>query len=94
MKLIITSPFSTATPDSAIKPTPAEIENGIPRSHSASTPPVSASGTLLKTMAASLPEPKAMNSSPKIMISTTGTTTDNRLPAEINCSKVPPYSTQ
>ena len=45
----ITRPFSTATPDSAMKPTPAEIENGMPRSHSATMPPVSASGTPLKT---------------------------------------------
>ncbi len=43
----ITMPFSTATPDSAMKPTPAEIDNGMSRSHSASTPPVSASGTPL-----------------------------------------------
>ena len=39
-ELSITSPLSTATPDSAIKPTAAEIENGMPRSHSARTPPV------------------------------------------------------
>ena len=32
----MTSPFSTATPDSAMNPTAAETENGMPRSHSAS----------------------------------------------------------
>ena len=45
MKVTITRPFSTATPESAMKPTAAEIENGMPRSHSARMPPVSASGT-------------------------------------------------
>ena len=32
----MTRPFSTATPDSAMNPTPAEIESGMSRSHSAS----------------------------------------------------------
>ena len=31
MNEIITSPFSTATPESAMKPTPAEIESGMSR---------------------------------------------------------------
>ena len=31
IKESMTSPFRTATPESAIKPTPAEIDNGIPR---------------------------------------------------------------
>lgn len=39
-------------------------------------------------------EPKAMNSRPKMSTSTTGTTTERRLLAEISCSNVPPYSTQ
>jgi hypothetical protein len=34
----ITSPFSTATPDRAMKPTAAEIENGRPHSQSAMLP--------------------------------------------------------
>jgi hypothetical protein len=42
----------------AMKPTAAEIENGMPRSHSASTPPVSASGTALNTRAASRADPE------------------------------------
>ena len=37
-------PFNTATPNSAIKPTPAEILNGISRIHSAKIPPVADSG--------------------------------------------------
>ena len=38
----ITNPFSTATPDSAINPTPAEMDKGISRSHNAKMPPVNA----------------------------------------------------
>ncbi len=45
MALIITSPFSTATPESAMKPTAAETENGMPRSARPNTPPARASGT-------------------------------------------------
>ena len=53
MNEIMTRPFSTATPESAMKPTPAEIDSGMPRSQSAATPPVSASGTPVKTSSAS-----------------------------------------
>ena len=86
----MTRPLSTATPDKAMKPTPAEIDNGIPRKASAMTPPVSASGTPLNTIAASLAEPKAMKSNAKMRASVTGTTTARRWLAEINCSNVPP----
>jgi hypothetical protein len=37
-------PFKTATPNKAINPTPAEILNGIPLNHSASTPPMAEKG--------------------------------------------------
>ncbi len=40
-----TRPLSTATPKRAMKPTPAEIENGMPRKARAKTPPVVANGT-------------------------------------------------
>ena len=53
MNATITSPFKTATPDKAIKPTPAEIERGISLIQSASTPPVKASGTPVKIINAS-----------------------------------------
>ena len=56
MKLSMTTPLSTATPESAMNPTPAEIDNGMPRSSNAATPPVSASGTPEKTIAASFAE--------------------------------------
>ena len=94
MNAIITMPLNTATPDSAMNPTPAEIDNGIPRSHRASTPPVSARGTPLKTISGVAAEPKTMNSRPKMISSTAGTTSCSRLLAEINCSNVPPYSIQ
>ena len=41
---IIINPFKTATPLSAMKPMAAVMENGMPRSQSARTPPVTASG--------------------------------------------------
>ncbi len=44
----MTRPVSTATPESVMKPIPAEIESGKSRSHGARTPLVSASGTPLK----------------------------------------------
>ena len=59
----MTSPLSTATPESAMKPTAAEIEKGIPRNHNAAIPPVSARGTALKTSRASRGEPSAPNNS-------------------------------
>ena len=43
----IISPFNTATPDSAINPTPAEIDSGMPRNQSASTPPIAPMVTTL-----------------------------------------------
>ena len=55
----ITTPLRTAIPDNAMKPTPAEIDSGIPRRSSANTPPVSASGTPVNTINVSLAEPKA-----------------------------------
>ena len=44
---------STATPDRAMKPTAAEIENGMSRSHRAKMPPTQANGTPVKTRSAS-----------------------------------------
>ena len=44
----ITIPFRTAIPDKAMKPTAADIDNGISRYIKASTPPVNANGTPLK----------------------------------------------
>ena len=90
MKVTITRPLSTATPDRAMKPTPAEIDSGIPRRASATTPPVRASGTPVNTIAASLTEPNAQNSSTAMVSRVAGTTMARRRLAEISCSKVPP----
>ena len=62
-----------------MKPTPALIESGMPRSSSAATPPVKASGTPLKTSSASAAEPRLMNSSSSTSSSATGTTMVSRL---------------
>jgi tRNA pseudouridine65 synthase len=90
MKLIITTPLSTATPDSAMKPTPAEIDSGMSRSHSASTPPVSASGTPLKTTSASRVRTEGHHSSPKIISQRERHHDRRRWLAAMSCSKVPP----
>ena len=57
--LINTIPFNTATPNKAIKPTPAEILNGIPLSNNANTPPIALMGMAVKINRASFIEPKA-----------------------------------
>jgi hypothetical protein len=90
----ITTPFSTATPDSAMKPTPAVIENGRPRAARATIPPVSANGTPLNTSRASRTDPKAANSSRKTSRSASGTTIASRVRAAIRFSNWPPHSSQ
>lgn len=94
MKAMMTSPLSTATPDSAIKPTPALMDNGIPRRSSAATPPVNASGTPENTSAASAADPMPMNSSRNTSSNATGTTIVSRLVAETSCSNWPPQPIQ
>lgn len=91
---IMTKPFNTATPDNAMKPTPAEMDNGIPRIHNAKTPPVNASGIPVKTNRASLKFLKVENNSRNTIIKVRGTTNSNRFVADSNCSKVPPKSIQ
>ena len=85
MNATITRPFNTAMPERAMKPTAAEIENGIPRESSARMPPVSAKGTPEKMIAASLNDRSAMISSPMMRHSVSGTTTARRLAAELWC---------
>ncbi|MCY1188667.1 hypothetical protein D9M73_298020 [compost metagenome] len=86
--------MSTATPDSAIKPTPAEIDSGISRNHSASTPPVSAKGIPVKTSMPSLRLLNIRNNSVMTSSSATGTTTCSRLAADCSCSNWPPQVVQ
>ncbi len=94
MNEIITTPFRTATPESAMKPTPAEIESGIPRSSNETTPPVQASGTPVKTIAASRAEPKIPVRIAKIRSSASGTTIWSRRLADSSCSNWPPQVLQ
>ena len=70
----MTTPLSTAIPDRAMKPTPAEIEKGMPRSMSAATPPVRANGTPENTTSASFTERNSATSRPKISSKASGTT--------------------
>ncbi|MOA22656.1 hypothetical protein D3C78_1432300 [compost metagenome] len=44
-----TIPFNTATPNKAMKPTPADILKGMPLSNNAITPPMADKGTAVKT---------------------------------------------
>lgn len=94
MKEIITRPIKTATPESAMNPTPAVMESGISRSQSAAMPPVSASGTPLKTSSESFTFLNVAKSSAKMSASESGTTICNRFEAEMSYSKVPPHVIQ
>ena len=75
-----------------MKPTPAEMLNGMPRMPSASTPPMAASGMPVKISSASFTERKARNSSMKIRSSDTGTATARRALAWFRFSNWPPYT--
>ena len=91
MNETITSPFSTATPESAMKPTPAEIESGMPRSQSASD----AAGERERHAGEDerrvlAPSRRSAKSSPKISSSASGTTTCRRAAAEASCSNCRP----
>lgn len=60
-----------------MNPTPAEMLNGSPRSHSARMPPMIESGTVEKTTSVLVTLLKAKKSSSRISISTTGMTTSS-----------------
>src|SRR5690625_3974594 len=89
---ISTKPLSVATPDTAIKPTAADTEKGIPRISKASAPPTKARGTQANTRPASLMLPRARNSSTPINAKTNGTTTISRCSARWRFSNWPPQS--
>ena len=85
----MTTPLRTATPKSAMKPTPAEMLKGMPRSSSANTPPTAASGTPVNTSSACLTEPNVVKSSRKIRRSDSGTTISRRARARSRFSNWP-----
>ena len=73
-----TMPLRTATPKSAMKPTPAEMLNGIPRSTSAAIPPMEASGTAEKISSACVVLENVRYRRNKISSIATGTATERR----------------
>ena len=87
-----TRPSRTATPDSAMNPTPAEMLKLSPRTHKASTPPIAPSGTDRKINVPSFTDWKVEKRSRKIKARARGTTMDSRLVADWRFSKVPPHS--
>ncbi|MNS67730.1 hypothetical protein D3C86_393410 [compost metagenome] len=74
---IKTIPFKTATPKSAINPTPAEILKGISRITSANTPPIADNGIAVKMIIPSLNDLKAKYNRAKIINKAAGTATPN-----------------
>ncbi|MNE92864.1 hypothetical protein D3C80_1906420 [compost metagenome] len=77
-----------------MKPTPAEIDSGISRNHSAITPPVRANGIPVNTSRPSLRLLNIMNSRANTSSKATGTTTCKRLAADCSCSNCPPQLIQ
>ncbi len=94
MAAIITMPFRTATPKSAMKPTEAERLRLRPRIQRAAMPPTSAKGTLRMTSAAWRTRPKVRKSSRKMIASEAGITTMSRRVARCWFSNCPPHSTK
>ena len=70
---IRSTPSCTATPKIEMKPTAAEIENGVPVSLSAQTPPIVAATTLTMTSSASFIELNAVYSRIRIRPIESGT---------------------
>ena len=76
-------PFKTATPNKAIKPTPADILKGIPLINKANTPPIAAKGMAENMSKVSVKEPNVMNNRARIIKSAIGTIIINRCFASI-----------
>ena len=83
-------PFNTATPNKAIKPTPAEMLKGIPLNHKANTPPIALMGIAVKMSREYFIEPKVKNSNNRINAKATGTATNNLLFASSRFLNCPP----
>jgi hypothetical protein len=93
MKMIITSPFSTATPDSAMNPTAAEIENGDvaqpQRDHASGETERDRREDEQRVLEAEL---KVAKSSSRISRKQTGTTIVRRSFAATRFSNCPPHA--
>ena len=82
--------LSTATPKSAINPTPAEMLKGIPRIHRNSTPPTIDSGIAEKIIVVTFNELNAKFSNKKTSGNAIGTMIIKRLDAFFRFSYCPP----
>ena len=78
MDVTITTPFSTATPNSAMKPIELGTDKYCPDSQSVIMPPIKARGMLIMIRAAWPNEPKAKYSNRKISARDVGTTIMSR----------------
>ena len=87
-----TTPFSTAMPESAMKPTAAEMETGMPRMASTIMPPTEAKGTFRKMSSAGLSRRKAKRSTATMRARTAGMTMASRRLASTRVSYCPPHS--
>ena len=76
---INTIPFNTATPNKAMKPTPAEILKGISRNHKAKIPPIAESGIAVKISSDCFKELNVKYSKTNIKPKAIGTATIKRL---------------
>ena len=86
-----TIPFNTATPNKAIKPTPAEILKGMSLNQSANTPPMAENGMAENINKQCFKLLKAKNSITKINNNAIGTAICNLLIACSKFSNCPPY---
>jgi dihydrolipoamide dehydrogenase len=93
-QVTMTTPFSTAMPSSAMKPTEAGTDRYSPVMARPTMPPISAKGMLDSTSAPDCTEPKVENSTRKISPSATGTTSARRAAARCWFSNSPPHSSQ
>ncbi len=87
----ITTPFKTAIPNRAIKPTEAGTDKYSPANNKPKTPPTKAKGILAKTNTAWRTEPKVENNRQKISPNATGTTIAKRAAARCWFSNCPPH---
>ena len=87
-----TTPFSTAMPERAMKPTAAEMETGMPRRARTIIPPTEAKGTFMKMSSAGLSLRKAKSSTATMRASTAGMTRARRRLASSSVSYWPPHS--
>ena len=91
--VISTIPLSTATPKSAMNPTPADMLKGISRIHRESMPPIADSGMAEKIKSPYLTDPNAKYSITKMSKSANGTAIRRRFLASTRFSNCPPYLT-